>query len=186
MSKSTPTRTRRPLARHQLDREQRKNREHHECRGSESGMEKRSRVNKTLLLLPAEVEQFRVSPVVPSRRLASSSCRQAARTPDELRRRETRHLRGRMRMHELAREQRTFLHRRHGRLWRKQEGLPAKEDIMRHRRVCQRQTGASTLSKCRSTTRLRVKSLRRRRRVGRSLRLKGLWLRGLRIRRLRR
>ncbi|BBM97306.1 hypothetical protein Mp_1g04660 [Marchantia polymorpha subsp. ruderalis] len=91
-----------------------------------------------------------------------------------------------MRVQEFLGERRTFRHRRHGRLWRKREGLRAKEDIRRHRPACQRRTGASPLSKYLSTTRLRIRSLRhkrlrRRRSVGRSLRL-----RGLRVRRLRR
>ncbi|OAE19359.1 hypothetical protein AXG93_2451s1040 [Marchantia polymorpha subsp. ruderalis] len=90
MSKSTPTKTRRLLARHQLNRAQ------HECCGSGSGMKRRSRVSNTMLLLPVEHERFRSSAVVPSRRLAGSSCRQAAQTPDELQRGETRHSRGRM------------------------------------------------------------------------------------------
>ncbi|OAE23633.1 hypothetical protein AXG93_4084s1000 [Marchantia polymorpha subsp. ruderalis] len=141
MSRSTPTQMRHPHAHHQLDRELKKNREQFECRGSGNGMERRSRVSEKCLLLPPEVGQVTSTPVGRSRKLASLFCQQAAWTPDEPRRGETRHPRGRMRVHELAGVQRTSMHRRHGRLRRRQEGLWAKEDGMRHRPVCQRQTG---------------------------------------------
>ncbi|OAE34526.1 hypothetical protein AXG93_1515s1080 [Marchantia polymorpha subsp. ruderalis] len=94
--------TRCPSAHHQLDREQKKNREQYECRGSENGSERRSRVNAKCLLLPPEVGRFTSPLVGQSRKLASLFCRQAVRTPDEPRRDGTRHPRGRMRVHELA------------------------------------------------------------------------------------
>ncbi|OAE28241.1 hypothetical protein AXG93_4492s1320 [Marchantia polymorpha subsp. ruderalis] len=50
---------------------------------------------------------------------------------------------------------------------------------MRHRRMCRRRTGASPPSKYQLMTRLRIKSLRRRRGVRRSLRLNGLQVKRL-------